>query len=71
MIKLVTFVPGTEPDVEVDLVLRESDRPLMAVSLAFFPNDNSTGSTFVTESDTCAGAGREQGVRQGRTVLWP
>ena len=40
MIKLVTFVPRTEPDVEVELVLRESDRPLMAVSPVFFPNDN-------------------------------
>ena len=72
MIKLVTFVPRTEPDVEVELVLRESDRPLMAVSPAFFPNDNFHRLYFfVIEDDTCAGVGGEQGVRHGRMVWWP
>ncbi len=40
MIKLVTFVARAEPDVELERVLRESDRVPMAASPVLFPKDS-------------------------------
>jgi len=40
MIKLVTFVARAEPDVELERVLRESDRVPMVASPALFPKDS-------------------------------
>jgi hypothetical protein len=81
MIKLVTFVARAEPDVEVEWVLRESDRPLMVASPALFPNDSFHRlGFFVTVGDAGAGAGaggrggsgtsRKEGVEMVVDRVW-
>jgi hypothetical protein len=56
MIKLVTFVARAESDVELEWVLRESDRVPMVASPPLFPKDSfHLLCFFVTVGDTGTG----------------